>query len=157
MTAAEDIARLRDVRRRTEFLARVLDSAVGIPGTRIRFGLDALIGLIPGIGDLIGFALGAWLIVEGARVGAPARVLARMAGNLAIDALAGFVPLLGDLVDIGFKANRRNAAVLGDYLDRLEGRVPSPPQPRSRAATLAVLLAAALAVFAIVTLLPRLS
>lgn len=141
--------RAQATRRRTEALARLLDSAIGIPGTRIRFGLDALIGLIPGVGDVLGFVLGAWFLVEGLRVGAPSGLLARMAGNLAIDALAGFVPLIGDLVDIGFKANRRNAALLGAHLDRLEGRAPPPPQRNSRAATLAVILAAVAAIYLI--------
>ncbi len=112
------------VRRRTERLATLLDSAVGIPGTRWRVGLDALIGLIPGAGDIVGLLLGAWFLMEGARAGAPSPVLARMAGNIALDALVGVVPVLGDIFDIAFKANRRNARLLGEHLDKVEGVRP---------------------------------
>lgn len=112
------------VRRRTERLAVLLDSAVGIPGTRWRVGLDALIGLIPGIGDAIGLILGAWFLVEGARVGAPSALLLRMAGNIGLDALVGAVPVLGDVFDIAFKANRRNARLLGEHLGQVEGVRP---------------------------------
>lgn len=110
------------VRRRSERLSVLLDSAVGIPGTRWRIGLDALIGLIPGAGDLVGLVMGAWFLLEGARVGAPASVLLRMAANIGVDALVGVVPIVGDLFDVAFKANRRNARLLGEHLDRLEGR-----------------------------------
>lgn len=110
------------VRRRSERLATLLDSAVGIPGTRWRVGLDAVIGLIPGVGDLIGLVLGAWFLVEGARAGAPSALLLRMAGNIALDALAGVIPVVGDIADLAFKANRRNARLLIAHLDQLEGR-----------------------------------
>jgi len=115
-------------RRRTERLSILLDSAVGIPGTRWRFGLDALIGLVPGVGDLVGVVLSAWLLLEGARIGAPMPVLWRMAGNIALDALLGFVPVLGDLFDVAFKANRRNARLLAAHLDT----VAMPPETASR-------------------------
>ncbi|MFP5305811.1 MAG: DUF4112 domain-containing protein [Gammaproteobacteria bacterium] len=118
-------ARARDVRRRAELLSRLLDSAVAIPGTRFRIGLDALIGLIPGIGDALGVIIGAWFLLEGARAGAPPALLARMLGNLLVDLLAGFVPVVGDIADAWFKANRRNARLLGEHLDRLEGRPPA--------------------------------
>jgi len=93
-----------------------MDQAVGIPGTSIRLGADALVGLIPGIGDLVGGAVSSWFIVTGARLGAPPALLARMALNVGIDALLGVVPLLGDLFDIGWKANLRNLALLEAHL-----------------------------------------
>jgi hypothetical protein len=93
-----------------------MDQAVGIPGTRIRLGADALVGLIPGVGDVVGGAVSGWFIVSGARLGAPPAVLARMALNVGIDALVGVVPLLGDLFDIGWKANLRNLALLEAHL-----------------------------------------
>ena len=117
------------VRRRSERLATLLDSAVGIPGTRWRIGLDALIGLIPGIGDVVGLVFGAWFLVEGARAGAPPALLLRMAGNIALDALAGVIPVVGDVVDIAFKSNRRNARLLGEHLDRLDRRSPRARSP----------------------------
>lgn len=121
--SAEGIAAMR---RRSERLARLLDSAIGIPGTRWRIGLDSIVGLIPGFGDLIGLIFGAWFLAEGARAGASTGLLLRMAGNIALDALAGVVPVIGDVADAVFKSNQRNARLLGRHLDRLQGRV----QPR---------------------------
>ncbi len=113
------------VRRRTERVSVLLDSAVRIPGTRWRFGLDALIGLVPGLGDVVGVVLSSWFLLEGARVGAPASMLWRMAGNIALDAVLGFVPVLGDVLDVAFKANRRNARLLAMHLDTIIGPPPS--------------------------------
>ncbi len=103
----------------------LLDSAVRIPGTRWRLGLDALIGLVPGLGDVVGVVLSSWLLLEGVRVGAPNSVLWRMAGNIALDALLGFVPVLGDVLDVAFKANRRNARLLATHLDSIIGPPPA--------------------------------
>ena len=98
-------------------LARLLDEAVRLPGTRIGVGLDALIGLIPGFGDLAGGAMSAYVLLTAARLGVPKAVLGRMLVNLGTDALVGAVPLLGDLFDIGFKANSRNVRLLEDALE----------------------------------------
>jgi hypothetical protein len=92
--------------------AVLLDSAFRIPGTGIRFGLDAIIGLIPGIGDMSTPVFAALLLVQGVRMRLPLVVQARMVLNAGIDLLVGLVPLLGDLVDIGWKANLRNLALL---------------------------------------------
>jgi hypothetical protein len=108
-------------RRRLERLRRVgylLDNSIPIPGTRFRLGIDQLIGLVPGIGDLIGGLLSLYIIVESARIGVPRGLLARMGWNVAIDTLLGEVPILGDLFDIGFKANIRNLALLDGYFRR---------------------------------------
>ena len=105
--------------RRLERLRRVgylLDNSIPIPGTRFRLGIDQLIGLVPGIGDLIGGLLSLYIIVESARIGVPRGLLARMGWNVAVDTLVGEVPILGDLFDIGFKANIRNLALLDRYL-----------------------------------------
>ena len=106
-----DLARARAV-------TRALDSALGIPGTQIRVGFDPLIGLIPGVGDLVGAALASYILLLAARHGAPKSVLMRMASNLAIDSLVGAVPILGDLFDVGWKSNVRNLALLQQHLDR---------------------------------------
>ena len=98
-------------------LARLLDTIVRVPGTEIRLGLDPLLGLVPGVGDLLGGALSAYVLVLAARAGAAGPVLVRMLGNLGVDALVGTVPLLGDLFDVGFKANARNVALLERHLD----------------------------------------
>ena len=97
-------------------LARLLDTAVAIPGTNIRFGLDSLIGLVPGLGDLAGAAMSGYIVLASARLGAPTPVLVRMVANVAIDAAVGTVPLLGDLFDVGWKANTKNAALLDRHL-----------------------------------------
>jgi hypothetical protein len=92
--------------------AVLLDSAFRVPGTGIRFGLDAIVGLVPGIGDLAAPAFTAMLLVTGFRMRLPPVVQARMVLNAAIDMLVGLVPLLGDLVDIAWKSNLRNLALL---------------------------------------------
>jgi hypothetical protein len=98
-----------------ERLAWWLDSAIVVPGTRFRVGLDALIGLVPGIGDLIGAALSAYIVAAAARRGLPRSVLLRMALNVGLEALVGIVPIVGDLFDAAWKANQRNVALLRQY------------------------------------------
>jgi hypothetical protein len=107
-----------DARRlaRLRWVGWLLDSSIPIPGTRFSLGLDQLIGLVPGIGDLIGGFLSLYIILESARLGAPRGLLARMGWNVAVDTLVGEVPILGDLFDIGFKANIRNLTLLDRYL-----------------------------------------
>jgi hypothetical protein len=107
-----------DARRleRLRWVGWLLDNSIPIPGTRFSLGLDQLIGLVPGIGDLIGGFLSLYIILEAARIGAPRGLLARMGWNVAVDTLVGEVPILGDLFDIGFKANIRNLALLDGYL-----------------------------------------
>jgi hypothetical protein len=92
--------------------AVLLDSAFRVPGTRIRFGLDAIIGLIPGVGDLSTPVFAAMILLQAVRMRLPLVVQARMVLNAAIDMVLGLVPVLGDLVDIGWKANLRNLALL---------------------------------------------
>jgi hypothetical protein len=94
------------------WLARVLDEAVTIPGTRTKVGLDALLGLIPGIGDLGASVVGGYIVLVASRLGVPAVVLWRMMLNLALDAAVGVVPLVGDALDVAFRANMRNVALL---------------------------------------------
>lgn len=97
-------------------IARLFDDLVPIPGTKMRFGLDAILGLLPGGGDLIGGAVSAYAILLATRVGAPASVIARMGLNIAIDTLFGILPVLGDLFDVGWKANRKNVELLEQYV-----------------------------------------
>lgn len=119
-TAKEEGGRERApaVRRRLARLAWLLDASFRVPGTGVRFGWDALIGLIPGVGDAATGLLAAWIVAEAARLGAPGSVLARMLGNVGLDLLVGAVPLLGDLFDAGFKANQRNVRLLESWLER---------------------------------------
>lgn len=95
--------------------ARLLDSQFRIPGTRIRFGLDAVAGLVPGVGDFAGAVASAYFIYEAARLGAPGAVLTRMITNVGLEALVGAVPILGDLFDVAFKANNRNMRLLEQH------------------------------------------
>lgn len=92
--------------------ATLLDSAFQVPGTQMRFGLDPLVGLIPGIGDIITGFFSMMMLVHGVRLRVPKVVLARMTLNVAVDLVVGAVPLLGDLFDAGYKANLRNLALL---------------------------------------------
>jgi Domain of unknown function (DUF4112) len=101
---------------RIERLAYWLDERYRLPGTRFRFGLDGIIGLVPGIGDAATSALSGYIVYEAWRLGAPHRVLARMLANLGFDALVGLVPVVGDLLDVGYKANRRNLRLLRRHL-----------------------------------------
>ena len=93
-------------------LARVLDTAVGIPGTKLRFGLDAILGLIPGAGDAVSAALSGYIILAAARAGASKPVLLRMVGNVVLDTVVGAIPVLGDVFDVAFRSNSRNVALL---------------------------------------------
>ena len=95
--------------------AVLLDSAFRVPGTRIRFGIDAVIGLVPGLGDLSAPIYTAFLLATGFRMRLPAVIQARMVLNAAIDMLIGLVPLLGDFADVAWKANLRNMALLERY------------------------------------------
>lgn len=97
---------------RVERVAKVLDDVVRIPGTNIRVGLDSVIGLIPGVGDVIGLGLGSWFVYEAHRLGAPAALKWRMARNVGIDAISGLVPVIGDIVDVAYRSNRRNLELL---------------------------------------------
>lgn len=101
------------LRRRLRRIAHLMDSSIRVPGTRYRVGLDALIGLIPGVGDAAGLAVSAYVVLAARRLGVPRRTLARMAANVGVDALVGSIPVLGDVFDLGFKANRRNLRLAG--------------------------------------------
>lgn len=102
--------------RRLERLATFLDAAIVIPGTRFRFGADAILGLVPGGGDIVGASLSGYIIYAGWKLGLPASALARMAGNVAADTALGAIPVAGDLFDAYFKANLRNIGVIREHL-----------------------------------------
>jgi hypothetical protein len=88
--------------------SRIMDSSIGIPGTKYTFGIDSLIGLIPGGGDAAGMLVSLYLIARARRLGLPKRTLAKMVGNMLVDAGVGAVPVVGDAFDFFFKANSRN-------------------------------------------------
>ena len=103
---------------RLERLARLLDSALPIPGTSLRFGADSVLGLIPGVGDAVALGISLFALNEAWRLGAPPRLIARMMANLAIDAGLGAIPVAGDIFDLLFKSNTRNLRLLIAHLDR---------------------------------------
>ena len=101
-------------------LAKLMDAQFRVPGTNFRFGLDGIIGLIPGAGDLSTFAVSGYMLWIMAQNGASGFVLARMVINVLIDALVGSIPLIGDVFDIAFKANMRNLRLMQQHYG--EGR-----------------------------------
>jgi hypothetical protein len=113
---------------RLENLSRLLDIAYRVPGTNIRFGVDALLGLLPGVGDVASGALSSYLIYEAYRLGAPKRALALMIGNVAFDTVVGSVPLVGDVFDVFWRANIRNMQILRSHLASPGKRHQSEPQ-----------------------------
>lgn len=104
--------------KRIRRVVRLLDGRWGIPFTRYRFGLDSVIGLIPGAGDVVTTAVAAWVIKEAAKLGLPRHVVARMVANVLIDFVIGSVPVLGDVADVFFKANLRNLDLLERHLSK---------------------------------------
>ena len=93
-------------------LSYLLDSAFRIPVLGYRVGWDAIIGLVPGLGDAVGMLFSGYIVFEAARLGAPKSVLARMVYNVALEVIIGALPLIGDLFDAVWKANVRNVRLL---------------------------------------------
>ncbi len=106
------------VRRRIEMLEHLLEGAVPVPGTRRRIGLDAVIGLVPVVGDAVTAAMGAYIIWEARNLGLSKLQLTRMAANVGLDTAIGAVPVVGDLFDIAFRSNRKNLRIIRRHLDR---------------------------------------
>ena len=103
-----------------DLLAKLMDSQFTIPGTNIKFGLDSLIGLVPGAGDFATLFVSGYMVMVLAKNGASGFVLARMTLNILIDALVGSIPILGDIFDVAFKANQRNMKLMREHY--IEGR-----------------------------------
>lgn len=111
LTRAQRFARL-------DALARLLDVAFVLPGTKVRYGIDGLIGLVPIIGDLLTTAISLWIVREARSLGAPGYLVARMLGNVALDGVVGIVPFIGDAFDVMFRANMRNMRLLKRWMDK---------------------------------------
>jgi hypothetical protein len=101
---------------RIDALATLLDTALILPGTNVRFGLDALLGLVPGIGDVITTAMALYIVHEARQLGAPGHVIVRMLANVALDGIVGAVPVIGDAFDVLWRSNRRNMRLLQEWL-----------------------------------------
>lgn len=110
--APDAFARLARLRR----IARLMDSAIGIPGTRFRVGLDGLLGFAPGVGDAVTGLASLYIINEARKMGLPRHKLMRMLANVVMDVAAGTVPVVGDLFDMAFKANLRNLDIIEQHL-----------------------------------------
>lgn len=113
MNKLERLATLNRIRK----LSRLMDSAFRIPGTPFRFGLDPIIGLVPGAGDLVATAFSAYIIYLAARFKIPPEDFKKMLFNVGLEAVVGTVPLVGDMFDAYYKSNLRNLAILEKYLE----------------------------------------
>jgi hypothetical protein len=105
-----------------EQLSEWMDSKFEIPGLNVRFGLDALLGLVPGLGDGLAFLISCYIIAAANHLGVPRITIARMGLNVAIDLVVGAVPLIGDLFDVAWKANTRNVELLRRTLEMSPGQ-----------------------------------
>lgn len=131
---------VHETRERLSWLAWLLDSSIPIPGTRLTIGLDALIGLVPFLGDLVGVLLSSYILGEAARLGAPRTLLWRMAFNVGVEGVVGVVPFAGDVFDAAWKANQRNVRLLDAWLDQ-------PHKARRQSRLFVALLVAVVASF----------
>jgi hypothetical protein len=116
MNTTERLITLNRIRK----LSRLMDTAIRIPGTKFRIGLDPIIGLIPGAGDLISTTLSAYIIYLATRFGLPPQDLRKMIFHIGLEAVVGSVPLIGDLFDAYYKSNIRNLAILEQHLQATE-------------------------------------
>lgn len=141
--------------KKLDSLAWLLDSSIKVPGTNWRIGLDGLIGLIPGIGDLTAGAISSYILVQAVRMGMPPLVIARMVLNIALESVLGVIPVVGDLFDFIFKANMRNVQLIHNYQE-------NPVAVKRRSAltvavvVVGVVIALALVVWAVIALLAAL-
>lgn len=116
MDAAKRLATLNRIRK----LSRIMDTSIGIPFTKFRIGIDPILGLVPGAGDIISTAFSAYIIFLATRFGIPREDLTKMIFNVGLEAVVGTVPLVGDLFDAFYKSNIRNLAILEQHLTVVE-------------------------------------
>jgi hypothetical protein len=148
--AADDAERERRARLgldRLRSLTRLMDQAFGVPGTKWRFGLDALFGLVPGLGDVAGGVIAVYALHVARQLRAPGVIQLHMLTNIAIDASVGTIPIIGDLFDFVFKAQTRNLALLDEWL-----QTPHATTKRSKRGLILVPVAIVV-VFATLTIL----
>lgn len=143
-TRPELTERRRAALARMERLSRLTDSGLRIPGTELRFGLDAVLGLIPVAGDLAGLVFSLYLYIQARDVGAPWSVRRRMLRNVLVDLLGGLVPVVGDVFDVAWRANSRNTELLRSWLH--ETLVPPVREKKADRLLWLLLIAAAVAV-----------
>jgi hypothetical protein len=108
-----------------ETIAWLLDNSIPVPGTGRRIGIDAIVGIVPGLGDMVSGLVAVLIVARAAALGLPRVVVARMLFNVALDFVIGAVPVAGDAFDLWFKANARNVALMRTYLgDRDRSTAP---------------------------------
>ncbi|MCC6953837.1 MAG: DUF4112 domain-containing protein [Deltaproteobacteria bacterium] len=129
------LARLRTI-------ARASDALITVPGTNLKFGLDGILGLVPGIGDAAGLFIGFYVVIEAARMGASTALLVRMLGNIALDAIVGAVPVIGDLFDLAYGANLRNVRLIERHVGIENTVSDTVPKRRLKLAALTFLAVA---------------
>lgn len=143
-------AQQRAILARLEKFSRFTDNSIGLPFTRFKIGVEPLIGLIPGIGDLVGLAMSGYVLMEAHRAGASGKLMMKMVRNSGIDFVGGLVPVVGDAFDAVFKANMRNTRLLRDHLNQQLGIEPAPTRfPWKIMLALAALMAAIIAAVAL--------
>ncbi|MGL5941599.1 MAG: DUF4112 domain-containing protein [Waterburya sp.] len=120
-----EIQQLKNLQRIRK-LANLLDTAIGIPGTKFRIGLDPILGLVPGGGDLIAALMSAYMIYLATRFKLEKEEIGKMVGNVAIETVFGSIPLVGDIFDAYFKANIRNLEILENHLQKSNTRIQEP-------------------------------
>ncbi|WP_373537582.1 DUF4112 domain-containing protein [Microcoleus sp.] len=125
MNKIERLATLNRIRK----LSRLMDTAIGIPGTKFRIGLDPLIGLVPGAGDLVDTAFSAYLIYLATQFKIPPQTLGKMIYNISLEAVVGSVPLVGDIFDAFYKSNMRNLALLEAHIEVEEPELVAVAEP----------------------------
>ena len=119
-----DLKGRQEAQRRLQRIAKLMDSQVRVPGLGLKIGADAILGLVPGFGDVLTGAIGAYLIYEAQRLGIPRSAIARMIANIAVDTAIGAIPVAGDIWDFFFRANDRNMQILARHVGGLPIDVP---------------------------------
>lgn len=119
-----DLKRREETQRRLRRIAKLMDSQIRVPVLGLRIGADAVLGLVPGVGDAITGLIGAYLIYEAQRLGIPRSAVLRMVANIAFDTAVGAIPVAGDIWDFFFRANDRNMQILARHLGGLPIDVP---------------------------------
>ena len=126
MTRKPSEAEQRAILARLDKFSRFTDSSIGLPFTRFKIGVEPIIGLVPGVGDVIGLAMSGYVLLEAQRAGASKEVKRRMLRNIGIDFVGGLIPVFGDAFDAVYKANSRNTRLLRNYLNQQLAIEPPP-------------------------------
>lgn len=136
MPRAQVSSRALSSLKRLRQMSHVLDNAIAVPGTKVRFGLDPILGVLPGGGDVLTGLMSVYIVFEGARLGLPAATIGRMGFNILLDTLTGLVPVIGDLFDVTWKANSQNVALLEKHIAN-----PVPSRAADKAFAFVVIVA----------------